>query len=165
MGLNKKEQVDCPICSAARLVRSDYIKKCNELKKPMYCLTCARSLSPRTTSGKTKKGFGVKNNPELLYTYRSYSKAKQRSKMGAKHHPCYASVEFKFESLQHLIDCIGLRPYGMTLDRINTLGNYEPGNVRWATKSEQAYNRVKKGYWENNGNISNSNGRCADHSQ
>jgi len=29
----------------------------------------------------------------------------------------------------------------ITLDRINVNGNYEPGNVRWATAKEQANNR------------------------
>lgn len=37
---------------------------------------------------------------------------------------------------------LGPRPDGMTLDRIHTDGGYEPGNVRWATKSEQRCNRL-----------------------
>lgn len=43
---------------------------------------------------------------------------------------------------QLLIDEIGPRPSSeYTLDRINNDGNYEKGNVRWATKLEQARNK------------------------
>ncbi len=36
---------------------------------------------------------------------------------------------------------VGERPDGMTLDREDANGHYEPGNVRWATLREQRWNR------------------------
>lgn len=48
-------------------------------------------------------------------------------------------------SFENFLADMGLRPKRRTLDRIETNGNYEPGNCRWATKSEQQLNRRPQG--------------------
>lgn len=48
------------------------------------------------------------------------------------------------ENFENFLDDMGLRPKGMTIDRINPDGNYELDNCRWATPIEQRHNRRSK---------------------
>ena len=144
---NLKHEVTCPSCQEKRFVRSDVLLRISKEEKPLICKPC-HNKNRFAQKSHPRKGTGAKNDLDLLRTRASYYKAKRRCKMGKQHHACYEMVEFRFNSLQHLIDCIGIRPEGLTLDRIDPLGHYEPNNVRWATIQQQADNRLPKGYWK-----------------
>jgi hypothetical protein len=49
-------------------------------------------------------------------------------------------------SFESFLKDMGQKPPGLTLERIDVNGNYEPGNCRWSTPSDQMRNRRDSRY-------------------
>jgi len=57
----------------------------------------------------------------------------------------------RWDDFEYFLEDMGARPDGMTLDRVDTNGMYEPSNCRWATPRQQTENRRDSRYLEHNG--------------
>ena len=89
-------------------------------------------------------------------TYRSWQAAKQRCHSPTHSaYPRYGAHGITMckkwrESFEAFLADMGERPPGTTLDRIDPARGYEPGNCRWATPKQQAYNsrRTRLFHWK-----------------
>lgn len=96
----------------------------------------------------SKGGNHFSHGMTKTFEYRAYQAAKRRCQNpNASDYAYYGGrgIEFHFASFQEFFAEVGPMPdKRMTLDRKKNDKHYERGNVKWATRREQANNRRER---------------------
>ncbi len=111
---------------------------------------CLNSEVASAKARRTNLSHGHNQVGKQTPTHRSWDAMLKRCRN--ENHVSYSSyggrgitVCERWLSFKNFLADMGERPEGTSIDRVNNDGNYEPGNCRWATRSEQQRNKRKRG--------------------
>lgn len=139
--IDRERRVDCR-CECGKLARVRA-----SLLKSGDTTSCGCWHRKRAAEAKRKHGYCPHGNPTKTYVVWQRMRARCERKTAAGFAD-YGGRGIQVcerwcgtEGFANFLADMGERPAGKSLDRINNHGNYEPGNVRWATAIEQANNK------------------------
>ena len=97
----------------------------------------------------TNKRHGATSNGKKTREYQSWTamKARCNNPNNIKYHNYGGrgiTYQESWEDYENFLEDMGPRPEGMSLERLDSNGNYTKDNCVWATLSEQSYNTRKK---------------------
>lgn len=118
-------------CGTEKVVRS------SDLRKGII-VSCGCFMAETTARTMTKHGRSRDKEYKIYYGAKDRCQNPRNKgyfKYGGR------GIEFRFTSFEQFMEAIGPRPsLSHSVDRKDNDGHYEPGNVRWATPTEQALN-------------------------
>ena len=134
-------------CGTVRVVSSRSLWTGNS--KSCGCVKKSRDTLDRVNEilRQQRIRHGHRTHKTRTPTYESWLSMRQRVRN--PNHPGFENyggrgvrICARWDKFEHFLEDIGPRPSkNHSLDRLNTNGHYEPGNCRWATRSEQRRNR------------------------
>lgn len=96
----------------------------------------------RRSSGRKKKKHGMAGSKMYLAWYQMLMRCRNKNSISYKNYGGRGiKVCERWQEFKNFYEDMGDRPEGMSLDRIDVNGDYEPSNCRWASKKEQYHNR------------------------
>jgi hypothetical protein len=111
-----------------------------------FSRSCGCLARDKTTERNTKHSHARRGKVTRAYTcwvsmlQRCFNSSSQSYRNYGGRDDSITVVEYYRDFVNWYAD-MGDPPDGLSQDRINNDGNYEPGNLRWATASEQVRNR------------------------
>jgi len=121
------------------------VSACTRCTKEAQYKKTAKALTGRMLyKGDPKYRATIGKTPTPTYAVFKSMHDRCKYKSNASYHAygCRGIIVCKrWDSFKNFVDDMGLRPDGMTLDRIDNEGNYEPNNCRWVTPKTNARKR------------------------